>query len=276
MSVRIVVASALGLGMAIGSLEAQSTAGQFQSINYGETLAAYLTTSDETLPDGSFYKAFAFHSQLADTITITLTSIDFDAVLLLADSSGELISPGGSDNNGGGQCNAHLTFVVPVEGDYLLLATSNYPAHVGEFRVSLARGVRPAPSSEPCRGFFETKGTLTVGDTVAGHLGPPEDGKLGPSYYQVWDLSVPQGQTVTIDLESDEFDARLSLYRGFRTPVDANDDGAGKCNARLVLTQGAHPYRVVMTTGKQEETGHYVLSVTDGAKPVVEESQCAP
>jgi serine protease Do len=256
-----------------GSLAAQ--ADQFQSINYGETLAAYLTTSDDTLGDGSYFKGFVFDAQMADTVTISLISDDFDAVILIADSAGEFLSSGGSDNNSAGQCNAQLTLEIPVAGSYLILATTNYAGEKGEFQLSLVRGVRSPPSSEPCRGFFETKGALSLGDSIRGELGPPGDSKLGPSYFQVWELEIPYGQTVTVDLVSDAFDARLRLYRGFRTAVDANDDGAGQCNARLVLTGGAHPYRIVMTTGKEEETGEYLLAMVNGALPVTAESQCS-
>ena len=106
-----------------------------------------------------------------------------------------------------------------------------------------------------------------------GTLGPP-DPKLGPSYYQVWGIDVPEGQTVTIDLQSIIFDARLTLLRGFATAVDANDDGAGACNARLVLTGDGHPYSVLMQSGKQDETGPFILRVQEGALPIVQESQC--
>jgi serine protease Do len=262
--------------LAVGPVSAQVRGNQLQSISYGEPLVAYLTPSDDTLADGSFYRSFAFRGQIADTITVTLESIDFDAVLLLADSSGVLLSPGGSDDNGGGRCNAHLAFVIPESGAYRLLATTSYTAEVGEFRVSLERGARPAPSTEECRGFFDTRGTLSIGDSVVGRLGPPQDAKLGPSYYQAWDLAIPHNQTVTVDLASEDFDPQLTLYRGFRTPVDANDDGGGGCTARLVLTGRSHPYRVVLTTGKEDEVGRYVLSMLEDSLPVMKESQCYP
>ena len=115
-----------------------------------------------------------------------------------------------------------------------------------------------------------------MGDSIDGSLGPPDDAKLGQSYYQVWALAVLLGQTVTVDLISDDFDARLRLYRGFATAVDANDDGAGKCNARLVFTGSEHPHRIVMTTRKPDETGSYVLRMMDGALSVVEQSECTP
>lgn len=273
---RTILSSVVSAALVTAPALTQGGREMFEQINYGETLVAYLTTSDDALPDGSYYRAFAFRGQADDTLTIALASIDFDAVLLLADSSGELLSEDGIDDNGGGNCNAHLNYVVPVDGHYLVLATSSYPGEVGEFQVSVSRGARPPASTNECRGFFVTTGTLQRGDSVVGHLGPPEDSKFGQSYYQVWGLDVPQGQTVTVDLASDEFDARLTLYRGFRTPVEGNDDGGGQCNARLVITGGSHPYRVLLHTGKPDETGAFTLTMVDGALPVVTESQCVP
>jgi hypothetical protein len=90
----------------------------------------------------------------------------------------------------------------------------------------------------------------------------------------VWNIDLPMGRTVTVDLQSIIFDARLTVYRGFATAVDMNDDGGGGCNARLVLTGDGHPYNVVMTSGKEDETGPYLLRVAEGALPVVQESQC--
>jgi len=242
----------------------------FNPISYGETLSGYLTASDDSLQDGSLYKMFLFSGEAGDTVTISVNSLDFDAYLLFADSVDTIL---GSDNNAGGACNAQLTHVLPANGRYIVYATTNTAQQIGEFQVSIQQGSDAPVSSRPCGGFFEKNGVLSVGDSVMGDLGPP-DPKLGPSYYQVWGIDVLQGQTVTIDLQSIIFDARLTLYRGFATAIDANDDGAGACNARIVMTGDGHPHSVVMTSGKQDETGPYILRVQEGALPIVQESQC--
>ena len=242
----------------------------FLPISYGETLAGYLTAADDTLGDGSHYKMFLFSGELGDTVTIGVGSLDFNAHVLFADSLDTILL---DDGDAGGSCNAHLNYVLPTGGRYIVYATTFSPHETGEFQISVNRGTTAAPSTRPCAGFFDKKGALSVGDSAMGTLGPP-DSKLGPSYYQVWNIDVREGQTVTVDLMSVIFDARLTLYRGFATAVDMNDDGGGGCNARLVLTGDGHPYNVVMTTGKEDETGPYLLRVTEGALPIVQESQC--
>jgi hypothetical protein len=257
--------------VAVAQEDTGEQANPFLPIAFGETVSGFLTAADDSLQDGSHYKMFLFTGEQGDSVTVLVSSLDFNAHLLFADSLDTILA---DDADGGGSCNARVTHVLPTSGRYIVYATSFTPHEVGEFQVSLSKGTATPASTRPCAGFFDKKGTLSAGDSVMGTLGPP-DSKLGPSYYQVWGINVPEGQTVTIDLQSIIFDARLTLYRGFSTAVDANDDGGGACNARIVLTGDGHPYRIVMTSGKQNESGPYVLRVTEGALPITQESQCA-
>lgn len=250
--------------------ETANLADRSTPISYGDTLTGYLTEAGQSLSDGAYYKAFRFAGRAGDTVTIASSSVDFNSFLLLVDSLEDVLS---SDDDTGGMCNSHLTHVLPETGPYSIYATSFEPDQKGEFQVSLRQGTIVPKADRPCAGFFDEHGTIGLGDSVVGTLGPP-DAKLGPSYYEVWGIEVPEGRTVTIDFRSSAFDARLTLYRGFATAIDANDDGGGDCNARLVLTGDRHPHRVVMTSGDEDETGPYVLSVTGGAKPLMQESQC--
>jgi hypothetical protein len=254
----------------VAAQEGNEAPNPFLPISYGETLSGFLTAADDSLQDGSHYKMFLFSGDAGDSVTISVSSLDFNAHVLFADSVDTILA---DDSDSGGMCNAHMTAVLPTSGRYIVYATTFYPHDVGEFQISVSKGNTDPGSTRPCGGFFDTKGTLSAGDSAMGTLGPP-DSKLGPSYFQTWEIDVPEGQTVTIDLQSIIFDARLTLYRGFATAIDANDDGAGACNARLVLTGNGHPHSVVMTTGKQDETGPYILRVQEGALPVVQESQC--
>ncbi len=243
----------------------------FIDIAFGDVVTGHLTPEDDTLSDGSHYKMYLLSGSAGDSITISLASLDFNSHLFLADSTDEILD---TDDDTGGSCNSHINYVLPDSGRYIVYATSTYPRSVGEYRLSITKGMSPPGSTRRCAGFFETKGTLSAGDSVEGTLGPPDDSKLGSSYYQVWGLSVPAGDTVTVDLISDDFDARLRLYRGFATAVAGDDDCGGKCNARLVVGSVGHPYRLIMDTGKADETGKYVLKVTSGALPVTQQSEC--
>lgn len=80
------------------------------------------------------------------------------------------------------------------------------------------------------------------------------------------------GQTITIDLESDAFDAYLFL-RGPGIAGGANyqdDDGGGNCHARLTATfPQSGEYEIVVNSagGEHYMTGAFSLSVTSGSKP---------
>lgn len=264
------------VAVVMGQAVASQSQKPFQQITRGEAVVTFLTPSDDSLPDGSFYKGFVFTAESGQWITLSLVSLDFDAALLLTDSLGEISQVGWSDDDSGGECNAHLTTRIPVSGSYKILATSKHPGEVGEFQLSLAHGEREPASTQRCAGFFDLQGTLSPGDSAVGELGLQPYQDMGSDFHHVWALAVPSGQTVTVDLISDDFDARLTLYRGFRTPLDSDDDGAGKCNARVVLTGGDHPQRIVITAGDDAGRGKYLLRMLNGALPIVERSQCNP
>jgi hypothetical protein len=242
------------------------------AIDFGETVTQHLEVTDDTLADGSSYKLYMFAAEAGDSVTITIKSIDFNAHLFLTDPVDSIIE---ADDDSGGDCNAHLSAVIPANGSYVIYATSTYPYRTGEFELELHKGMQPPTSSKRCGGFFASKGTIAVGDSTAGTLGPP-DSKLSGSYYQIWDLSIPVGETATVDFRSGSFDAVLVLYRGFASALEMNDDGGGACHARLVITGPNFPLKIMLRTGKADETGEYQLLVVPGALPIVEESQCLP
>jgi hypothetical protein len=251
---------------------AQEDPGSPLTIDFGETVTQSLEAADDTLVDGSSYKMYLFIAEEGDSITIMLKSIDFNAHLFLSDSMDTILE---TDDDSGGDCNAHLSTVIPTSGTYAVYATSTYPGRAGQFELELHKGMQAPASTKRCGGFFQSKGTIALGDSTEGTLGPP-DSKLGGSYYQIWDLEIPEGEAATVDFKSGSFDAVLVLYRGFASALEMNDDGGGACHARLVITGPNFPLKLMLRTGKADETGDYQLRVVPGALPVIAESQCLP
>lgn len=110
---------------------------------------------------------------------------------------------------------------------------------------------------------------LAVGQTAEGQLTSDDTFRESDSSYaQSWTLEGRAGQTVTIDLESDAFDAFLFLTGpGLERPLQ-DDDSGGKCNARLTtnFTQSG-TFTVVVNSAEKHATGRFTLRVTSGAKP---------
>jgi len=227
----------------------------------------------DTLQDGSFFKSFMLGGQTGDTLTLTLSSVDFDAHLVFMDAEESILA---IDDNGDGRCDAHINAILPSTGLYYAVALSAKPREIGAFRLSLNRGQHPPSNGEPCRGFAAPQGIVTVGDTIFGAIG--YDAPVLPAdstFYHVWVLAPSPEDTVTVDLFSQDFDATLFLIRGIDEVLDANDDGAGACNARLVFawTDGRARRIIVRPAGKGL-IGTYALRAIAGALPVVTTSQC--
>jgi hypothetical protein len=114
------------------------------------------------------------------------------------------------------------------------------------------------------------KRTIAVGDTVRDSL-TRHDAVLPAesTYTQQWRLAGRAGQTVTIDLAADAFDAYAFLLGpGFEAAAPQDDDSGGRCNARLtVRLPRTGDYFIVVTSSERFATGAFTLSVVPGTKP---------
>jgi hypothetical protein len=272
---RIVTLGAAAVSWIAAPATAQEPEEQTPAIAYGEAISGVLTPTSDSLSDGSFYQDFVLTGNEGDVVTITLSSRDFNANLLLLDQTENIIA---GDDNGGGSCNSHLTTALPATGWYFVVANANSPNEIGSFELSLQEGEHAPASSDPCRGFTDPRGVLQPGDTVYGAIGAEDPMFADDSTrYQVWVMAPAMGQTVSIDLVSSEFDAALYLVRGMSQVVTANDDGGGGCNARVVFTaEEDRPYRLLTQALPGGAAGSFLLAVSDGAKPVLQKSTCEP
>lgn len=245
-------------------------------LRLGQPVTARLTPADATFDDRSHYKLYVFSGSQGDTITAELASDDFDAMLVLTDASGNRLA---ADDDGGERCNAQLTFVLPAAANYRLYANSSAPHELGEYRLLLALGGRPAPADRACRGFGPVAGRIEVGDTATGTLTTEDNALSDSTYFQRWILPVQAQRTFTVDLESTDFDAFLMLTRGRGDELVRNDDGGNGCNARVVYTAtDDRPLRVIVNTASRppRQVGRFTLRVTAGELPPEPKGNCRP
>ncbi len=93
---------------------------------------------------------------------------------------------------------------------------------------------------------------------------PSPDG----SFAQAWDLEIRDARRLTVDLLSDEFDAYLWVLAP-NGEVMQDDDGAGACDARVVVESPANgTYRIVVNTTLPDQSGRYRLRATEEPGPV--------
>lgn len=252
------------------ALQAQA---QAQLITYGETVENTLTQQDDTMLDGSAFKGYYFAGSEGDSVTIYMASIDFNAHVIIADSSGNVLK---NDDNSGGDCNAYLSYMLPVTGDYVIYANAANHGEIGRYQLTLEKGIQTPPSRHPCRGFIDPAGYLDVGTPVNGKITNKD--RLLPSdtsYFKVWTVVGAAQQTLTLDVTSPDMDPSVILVGGFARVLAVDDDGGGGCNARLVFTpQENTSLRVVVLARPAKKTGSFTMTLSEGSKPIMQSPAC--
>lgn len=213
-----------------------------------------LGNGDNVLPvDNSYFDAYSFEGQAGQTVTLGMSSLEFDPYLILLSPNGDDIA---QDNNSGGNRNARIRLRLPETGRYILLANSHQGGESGRYRLSLRSDARGNANPSPPRGnlLLRERGELRPGDLVL-----QEDGSL----YDVYRFEGREGQTVTITLESPDFDTFLWLLSEAVRPIAQNDDVApGNTNSALqVRLPYTGTYFVWVNAFDNTGRGRYQLTV---------------
>jgi Bacterial pre-peptidase C-terminal domain len=267
------------LGLVLMTLVAAQT----PVIRVGETVNGSLTKSDSLYPDNSYFKFYEFTAPVGQVITIELSSDDFDPVLIVrgADLDNSIIN-----DDGGPGCSARISRKFPSRGPYRILVntTADPQKQTGRFSLSITQGSKPVQETgntdcQPPQRATNTAGTSGAGSAHTIAIGQAQQGNLSrndvlltsdSTYAQAWTIQGRAGTTITIDLESEAFDAYLFLrgpgISGGRDFQD--DDSGGSCHARLTATfPQTGEYEIVVNTADHYATGAFTLSVTSGSKP---------
>ncbi|MGH7521118.1 MAG: PPC domain-containing protein [Gemmatimonadales bacterium] len=258
-----------------------ASAASVTTVRVGETVNGALTGRDSLYPDTTYYKVYQFTAPAGQPITIDLASDDFDPVLIVR---GDDLDNSIIDYDSGPGCSARISRPFPSRGPYRVLVntTSDPKKQTGRFSLSITQGSKPLQGTSGAADCPAAQRPAAVARPEANHaiaVGETQQGTLSrndvlltsdSTYAQPWTIQGRAGTTITIDLESDAFDAYLFLrgpgITGGRDFQD--DDSGGNCHARLTATFPQNgEYEIVVNTADHYATGAFSVSVTSGSKP---------
>lgn len=105
---------------------------------------------------------------------------------------------------------------------------------------------------------------ISIGDEAVGSLSAADYLGVNDSYLEAWAFEGTEGETVTFDLMSDDFDSRLYIVGPGLDEVLTDDDSGGACHARIrlnVLESGT--FHVVASSLSYRATGRYRLRASE-------------
>ena len=239
------------------TLEQGPPAPASRPIAIGDEISGRLDEDSAQSDSGSPADLYRFTGRAGQRVAISLKADDFDSYLELFDANHNSLA---TDDDGGGELNARLTFVLPEDGDYLIEARGFSEAD-GAYDLKLEEVAPPPPPT-----------VLSFGQTVQGELkeggATDDEGRL----YDGYAFSGTEGQRVQAILRSGDFDALLQVGKPGEDfeELASDDDGLRQgTDARLTFTlpeNGDYVLRVLPYAGGGK--GLYSLEFADrGPEP---------
>ncbi len=217
----------------------------------GNAIAASLTASDNTLPDGSYYKAYQFQGQAGQSVVIEMRGNNIDPYLVLFDASGRKVA---EDDDGAGGKNARLKVTLPSTGKYTLYANSYEIGKTGSFTIagSLSNNFT-AESTGDRRILLQKNGVLGTQSRVLARDG---------SFFDAFSFNGQAGQVVQIELISSDFHPYLVLFSPNSRVLQENNGLPSRKQATMTLELPfTGTYRTIVNAFDRTGKGSYKLTV---------------
>ncbi len=249
-----------------------AAAGNSTPITYGETQQGNIDAAVTAA-------TYRFNGTVGDTITIIMRRAggDLNSYLYLLDSNGQLLF---EDNDSGGtNGDAQITFELPTDGAYVIVATRLGQAQgttSGSYIVELqSDAAPPAQAEEPVPTLpaeYASLPQIAYGDTVEGTLSNAKFMDFYVFFGHAGDLITIEMLSPTIDTPTG-LDPLLILLDHERIPLVENDDIVDEVEreSRIEYTLTETNYYAIVATRFEQESGAtsgpYTLTLSgpDGA-----------
>ena len=188
------------------------------------------------------------------------------------------------DDDGGEGLNARIQYTCQTTGTYRL-AVSTYSSSTttgpytmqvqamgqGQMQPQPITNPVPQPIGQPVGAAMPTNvipapgqmGQTAIGQTMRGRLETGDQTMPDGTFADIWQFQGSAGQSVTIDVRSDEFDTYMQLLDANGNKLGEDDDSGGNLNSRLTYTlPTAGMYQIVVNNaGQTRRSGIYTVSI---------------
>ncbi|MGE0787388.1 MAG: pre-peptidase C-terminal domain-containing protein [Sandaracinaceae bacterium] len=222
-------------------------------VRIGDRLNGELSTTDARLPSGEYFDVYELTARDEDrgAVAVELESSAFDCFLRVEGPGGELWE----NDDYGGTTSSRVEIELARSGTYRIVTTSYRAGEAGAYELKVLTQRDTEATGAPPEGApqHEQTGDLAQGDSTL------ESGEFYDEYTFEW----PVGTRIRLEARSTEIDPYL-IVRPPTGPQRDNDDmnPGQSLDAGLDLqVSEAGPWRVLVTSYRPGEVGHYTLTV---------------
>jgi hypothetical protein len=225
--------------------------------------------------DGKPFQAYQFQCNAGQTFQMDILST-WDNYALVFDPMSNVVA---RDDDTGEGLNARVVYTCAITGVYRLAVTT-FTSSTTPGAYTLQVSSAGAPMMPAVTQIMPQPGVTLPQPTVTGGIAPPGQvasiafgqmmqGRLEQgdqtmndgTYADVWTFQGTGGQTVTIDLLSDQFDTYAQLLSASGDRLAEDDDSGGNLNSRITFALPASgQYQVVVNNfGDSARSGVYSI-----------------
>lgn len=226
-----------------------------------------LSAGDSRMDDGSLYDTYTVSLSRGQTVTVDMSSRDFDSYLLIGRATGGGIDLLAEDDDSGSGVDARLVFTADRSGEFVIIANGLTASDRGTYdlRVDVSGG-----SSGGGIGG-RTTGGLQIGGSHDGRLEPGSDERLGDgSLFDRVSFSGRRGQSVEISLNSEAFDPVLAVFFSGDDGLElltSDDDGGPGLNSRVRMELPySGEYVLLVNALTERQSGAYTIDIREIAQ----------
>lgn len=280
-----------GMPVAVAPITPTNPTGVIGTIGANQQVSGNLTVMDARW-DSKPFQAYNFSCMAGQAFQMDILST-WDNYALVFDPVGNVVA---RDDDTGEGLNARVNYTCPFAGVYRLAVTTyttsttpgQYTMMVQSVAPTMAMMPQPTPIPQPIPQAMPVApgatmptpvaspfpitgsipapgavGTAQVGATVQGRLETGDQQMNDGTWADVWQFQGLAGQTVTIELRSEEFDTYLQLLDGAGNRLAEDDDSLGNFDSRIIYTLPATgPYQLVVNNfGDTRRAGIYTLTL---------------
>ncbi|AHC14266.1 PPC domain-containing protein [Salinispira pacifica] len=218
-----------------------------RSIALGEDIEAQLPGASE----------YQLSGEAGDFISVEVVSNDFDTVLQITDSRGNIIEDDDSPSDDW-YYRSRLIYYFP-EDESLALRVSSYSGNEEGSYILRSRVMDMDPPEDYPRGH-----TLSRGESILGMISPDDETfDLGSG--DVYSIEARAGEQIRITMESDDLDSYLTLIAPDGGSY-SDDDSLGDYNAEIDIAAPADGTYQLIASAYGQNTGLYNLEYSSSGQ----------
>lgn len=211
--------------------------GNAEQITVDESVESVFDKTDVVGGDG--VHRYWFRGVAGQILVIDLTSDDFDAYLRIQDDRGREFT----DDDGGQGRNSRVSYAFDRDGVLSIHASSFSGDGEGRYQLRVAEiGTDPVASYQ-------------------GELAPGTDRTYDGKWFDRYEYVGSAGETISIHLESEEFDTQLYLSGPSGQSIAHDDDGGGGTDSLITVTLPETGTYVIYALPFLDAGGPYRLSI---------------